>query len=157
MQKEYPQGKIHAKSVNLLDEASIKVFFDWINNFEGTAKGVDHVGTSSYAFVNQIPSTYASQCTFPSTVFTAGDALQLGPLETLDIEASKSAFDVRFFGIMRVVKAAKSLFNKGGSMVLTTGTVAYKPSPGWSLASGMGGAVEVRLDSADWIRIIYGC
>ena len=146
MQKEYPQGKIHAKSVNLLDEASINVFFDWINKFEGTAKGVDHVGTSSHAFINQtaLRLTRVNLLAL-SIVFTAGDALQLGPLETLDIEASKSAFDVRFFGIMRVVKVVKSLFNKGGSMVLTTGTVAYKPSPGWSLASGMGGAVEVRL------------
>lgn len=75
-------------------------------------------------------------------IFSAGDALQLHSLDDLDVESSKSAFEVRVFGVLRVVKAVKGMFNKGGSLTLTTGTVAYKPHKGWSVASAMGGATE---------------
>lgn len=80
---------------------------------------------------------------FIDCIYTAGDALQLAPLDEVNVDTSKTAFDVRVFGVLRVVKVVKSLFNKGGSLTLTTGTVAYKPSKGWAVGSAMGGATEV--------------
>lgn len=119
MKESYPAGQVFGKAVDLKSEPSIKSYFEWVDSTG--KKGVDHV------------------------VFTAGDALALAPVdENLDVERSKDAFDIRVFGVLRVVKAVKGLFNVGGSLTLTTGTVAYKPPKGWSVASAMGGATEVR-------------
>lgn len=116
LKKSYPKGEVYGKTVNLTDDSSIKEYFGWVNAIGNP--GVDHC------------------------IYTAGDALQLAPLDEVNVDTSKTAFDVRVFGVLRVVKVVKSLFNKGGSLTLTTGTVAYKPSKGWAVGSAMGGATE---------------
>ncbi|EJD52255.1 short-chain dehydrogenase/reductase SDR, partial [Auricularia subglabra TFB-10046 SS5] len=72
-------------------------------------------------------------------VWTSGDALKLG-FPGVELSEVKGLFDVRFWGAVAAAKAAK--FKKGGSVILTHGSVYVKPGKGWSLAAGMAGAVD---------------
>jgi NAD(P)-dependent dehydrogenase (short-subunit alcohol dehydrogenase family) len=74
-------------------------------------------------------------------VFTAGDALTLSPVADMEIDAARSAFDLRFFGALAAVGAAAAQLRPGGSVVLTTGIAAFRPGPGWSVAASICGAV----------------
>lgn len=72
-------------------------------------------------------------------VWTSGDHLKLG-FPDVDLSQMKDLFDVRFWGAVAAAKVAK--FKKGGSVILTHGSVYVKPGKGWSLAAGMAGAVD---------------
>ncbi|KLO14091.1 short-chain dehydrogenase/reductase SDR [Schizopora paradoxa] len=72
-------------------------------------------------------------------VWTAGKAERMDLYEQ-DLEKHRSAFDVKFWGVVAAVQGAK--FLPGGSLTLTIGTSAIKPRKGWSLIGGMLGSVE---------------
>jgi NAD(P)-dependent dehydrogenase (short-subunit alcohol dehydrogenase family) len=74
-------------------------------------------------------------------VFTAGEALTLLPVAGMDVDAARSAFGLRFFGALTAVSAVAEHLRPGGSIVLTTGTAAWRPGPGWSVAASICGAV----------------
>ena len=77
-------------------------------------------------------------------VFTAGD--WSGPrgnsLESLDIEAAKSLFEVRFWGALRTIRHAHRQIRGGGSVTLTDGMIAHSPSRGSFVSTAMAGAIE---------------
>ena len=80
---------------------------------------------------------------FDHLVFTAGDwNLRRGPLADLDLEIARSNFTVRFWGALAVIKHAHKSISPGGSITLTDGMIAHRPSKGSALSTAMAGAVE---------------
>ncbi|MEU7880316.1 SDR family oxidoreductase [Microbispora bryophytorum] len=75
-------------------------------------------------------------------VFTAGEALDLMPVATLDLAAARDFFAVRYFGALAAVQAAVPLIRAGGSITLTTGIAKDRPGPGWAVAASICGAIE---------------
>jgi NAD(P)-dependent dehydrogenase (short-subunit alcohol dehydrogenase family) len=81
---------------------------------------------------------------FDHLVFTAGDwgGPRRGPLAELDLEAARGLFAVRFWGALAVVKHAHRTIAPGGSITLTDGMIAHRPSKGSAVSTAMAGAVE---------------
>jgi NAD(P)-dependent dehydrogenase (short-subunit alcohol dehydrogenase family) len=75
-------------------------------------------------------------------VYTAGDTLRPQPLADLTLDAAREPFEVRFWGAVAAVKHATPLIRPGGSIVLTSGTVAVRPAPGAGIAAGLAAATE---------------
>lgn len=75
-------------------------------------------------------------------VFTAGEPLSLMTVDGLDLDKARGFFELRFFGALSAVRAAVPHLNAGGSIVLTTGTAAQRPGPGWALAASICGAMN---------------
>ncbi|HTH56042.1 MAG TPA: SDR family oxidoreductase [Cyclobacteriaceae bacterium] len=79
---------------------------------------------------------------FDHLVFTAGESLLLGPLLSTEVQVARKFFDVRFWGALAAVKYAIPHINKGGSITLTGGLSAHRPSPGWSIGASICAAME---------------
>ncbi|WP_433306154.1 SDR family oxidoreductase [Actinoplanes sp. CA-030573] len=75
-------------------------------------------------------------------VYTAGDALSLMPLAGFDLGRAHGFFELRYFGALAAVRAVLPHLRSGGSITLTTGTAGDRPTPGWSVAASICGAVE---------------
>ena len=76
-------------------------------------------------------------------VTTAGDwKARRGPVGEMDLDAAKWNFAVRFWGALAAVKHAQKHIAAGGSITLTDGMVAHRPSKGSAVATAMAGAVE---------------
>lgn len=115
------KGSIQGRAIDLKSDESVKEFVDWVaNDKERKEEGVDHL------------------------IFTAGDALMLGDLMDTNLEEAKAvstslsssdligkadsrgnikAFEVRFWGALRVVKAVHpAMKDRGrfGSITLTS-------------------------------------
>lgn len=75
-------------------------------------------------------------------VYTAGDTVRPQPLADLPLDAARDLFEVRFWGTVTTVKHAARRVRSGGSIVLTSGTVAVRPAPGTALAAGAAAATE---------------
>ncbi|GHJ38013.1 SDR family oxidoreductase [Streptomyces sp. TS71-3] len=75
-------------------------------------------------------------------LYTAGDAVRPRPLADLPLDAARELFEVRFWGAVAAVKHGARRVRPGGSIVLTSGTVAVRPTPGTALAAGSAAAVE---------------
>lgn len=75
-------------------------------------------------------------------VFTAGDAADRRPLGQLPLDEARRQFDVRFWGAVAVAKHSAPRIRPGGSITLTSGTVAVRPVPGAALASAGACATE---------------
>ncbi|WP_335981750.1 SDR family oxidoreductase [Streptomyces sp. CA2R106] len=75
-------------------------------------------------------------------VYTAGDAVRPQPLADLPLDEARKLLDVRFWGTVAAVKHAAPRIRPGGSIVLTSGTVAVRPVPGAALAAGSAAAME---------------
>ena len=63
-----------------------------------------------------------------------------------DLEQAKDALNVRFWGCIACVKASHKYIRAGGSMTITSGTVAIRPLKDWAIASG--GVTAARLPSS---------
>jgi NAD(P)-dependent dehydrogenase (short-subunit alcohol dehydrogenase family) len=79
---------------------------------------------------------------FDHLVFTAGEALTLLEVSTMDLAQARAAFELRYFGALGAVSVAVPKLRPGGSVVLTTGAAADRPGPGWSVAASICGAVD---------------
>jgi NAD(P)-dependent dehydrogenase (short-subunit alcohol dehydrogenase family) len=80
--------------------------------------------------------------TLDHLVYTAGDALDRRPLQDLPLDEARHLFDVRFWGVIAAVKHAAPRIKPGGSIVLTSGIIGVRPTPGAALAAGSVGAIE---------------
>lgn len=90
-------------TVDVKDEASVAAFFDRVGAF-------DHL------------------------VFTAGDwGHMFGSTKDLDVEASKTRLEVRFWGAARSAKHAVRHLKPDGTITLTGGMLAHRPQPGMPL------------------------
>jgi len=105
-------GGVKGLTVDVKDETSVAAFFDTVGAF-------DHL------------------------VFTAGDWGQMfGATRDLDIEASKSRMEVRFWGAARAAKHAMRHIAAEGSITLTGGMLAHRPVPGAPLTTASANATE---------------
>jgi NAD(P)-dependent dehydrogenase (short-subunit alcohol dehydrogenase family) len=89
-----------------------------------------------------VKALFAGVGLFDHLVFTAGDALQLGPIAETDIPAARNAFGVRFWGAYTAAKYGAANIRPSGSIILTSGLAGMRPRSGWSLASSICSAME---------------
>ncbi|MFK3979108.1 SDR family oxidoreductase [Micromonospora sp. NPDC050397] len=82
---------------------------------------------------------------FDHLVYTAGEPLALMSLDTLDLDAARTAFELRYFAALSTINAAIPFLRPGGSITLITGTAKDRPSPGWSVASSITGAIDALV------------
>jgi len=75
-------------------------------------------------------------------VYTAGDTVRPQPLADVPLDTARDLFEVRFWGAVAATKHAARHVRPEGSIVLTSGTVSVRPTPGTALAAGAAAAVE---------------
>ncbi|WP_328827529.1 MULTISPECIES: SDR family oxidoreductase [unclassified Streptomyces] len=75
-------------------------------------------------------------------VYTAGEALLMESLAESDLGRARAFLDIRLWGACTAVKYGAPSIREGGSVVLTTGTVARRPLPGTTVAAALCGAME---------------
>jgi NAD(P)-dependent dehydrogenase (short-subunit alcohol dehydrogenase family) len=59
-------------------------------------------------------------------VYTAGDSVIPRPMAQVPLDEARQLFDVRFWGAVTAVRHAAPRIRAGGSVVLTSGTVAVR-------------------------------
>jgi NAD(P)-dependent dehydrogenase (short-subunit alcohol dehydrogenase family) len=106
-------GSAKAAQVDVTDEAGVAGFF------QGSG-GFDHIVT------------------------TAGDwgGPRRGALRDLDLTAAEGLFRVRFWGALAVAKHGAAALSAGGSITLTDGMIAQRPTKGSAVSTAMAGAIE---------------
>ncbi|MGN6817216.1 MAG: SDR family oxidoreductase [Sphingomonas sp.] len=89
-----------------------------------------------------VAAFFAASGAFDHVVTTAGDwGGQRGKsLKDLDLDAARSAFDVRFWGALTLAK--HGAFTEHGSLTLTDGTFAHMPMKGSAVSTAAAGAIE---------------
>jgi NAD(P)-dependent dehydrogenase (short-subunit alcohol dehydrogenase family) len=75
-------------------------------------------------------------------VYTAGEELLLAPLEGLDLAKARAFFELRFWGALSAVKAARPHLGRDGSIVLTSGTAGLRPHAGFVIGASICAAME---------------
>ncbi|MBP0596933.1 SDR family oxidoreductase [Herbaspirillum sp. LeCh32-8] len=80
---------------------------------------------------------------FDHLVVTAGPVIGSARLADLAIEDAIAAFNVKFFGQMRVAQQALRHINRAGSITLTSGLLARKAAPGALVKATMNAATEI--------------
>lgn len=80
---------------------------------------------------------------FDHLVYTAGEALSLLEIRSLDLARARQAFELRYFGALNAVHAATPKIRR--SVVLTSGTAADRPGAGWSVAASICGATDALV------------
>ncbi|MEV0204190.1 SDR family oxidoreductase [Streptomyces sp. NPDC050788] len=79
---------------------------------------------------------------FDHLVYTAGESLLMETLAASDLGRARRFLDTRLWGAYTAVKHGAPAIRPGGSVVLTTGTVARRPMPGTTVAASLCGAME---------------
>ena len=81
---------------------------------------------------------------FDHIAFTAGDwgGPRRGALSELDLAAAAGVFRVRFWGALAVAKHGAAVLAPGGSLTLTDGMIAHRPTRGSAVSTAMAGAIE---------------
>ncbi|QDS69559.1 hypothetical protein FKW77_007917 [Venturia effusa] len=77
-------------------------------------------------------------------IHTAGDSLAMLPLKDLTLDSIRKAGNVRFFSPLILAKHLPTYLNAGpqSSLTLTTGSVAEKPMPNWSVVASYAGGLH---------------
>jgi NAD(P)-dependent dehydrogenase (short-subunit alcohol dehydrogenase family) len=109
-----------------------------LESLPGTASGEAVDLTDSAA----VKAFFSGLEPFDHLVFTAGEALTLLEIDSLDLDKARTAFELRYFAALGAVSAAASKIRPGGSVVLTTGAAGDRPGPGWSVAASICGAID---------------
>ena len=96
---------------------------------------------------------------FDHLVYTAGENLNLQPLDATVIDDARNFFNLRFWSAVACVKYGAPLLNPGGSIGLTSGTAGIRPGKGWSMASAICAAMEgfVRAMAVELAPIRVNC
>jgi NAD(P)-dependent dehydrogenase (short-subunit alcohol dehydrogenase family) len=79
---------------------------------------------------------------FDHLVFTAGEALQLGPLAEMSLAVGRQFFETRYWGALTAAKYGAPLIRPGGSIVFSSGAAGARPQPGWALGASICTAME---------------
>jgi NAD(P)-dependent dehydrogenase (short-subunit alcohol dehydrogenase family) len=119
LQRLYPSARdrISGHACNLADEANLESNIRELLEKTGT---IDHI------------------------VHTAGDSLSVKPMAEIDMDFVKKAGQVRFFSILMLAKHAPKYLNPGpkSSITLTSGLVASRPVPGWTVIGAYAAGAE---------------
>ena len=75
-------------------------------------------------------------------VYTAGEELLIKPLAELDLAAARAFFELRYWGALTAIQAARPRLAKDGSIVLTSGAASRRPHPGFVIGASICGAME---------------
>jgi NAD(P)-dependent dehydrogenase (short-subunit alcohol dehydrogenase family) len=75
-------------------------------------------------------------------VYTAGEELLIAPLADLDLAAARSFFDLRYWGALAAIQAAKPHLARDGSIVLTSGSAGHRPHAGFVIGASICSAME---------------
>jgi len=75
-------------------------------------------------------------------VFTAGEELLLSSLAELDLAAARRFFELRYWGALAAVQAARPHLARDGSIVLTSGAASRRPHPGFVIGASICAAME---------------
>ncbi len=89
-----------------------------------------------------IRALFAELGSFDHLVYTAGEALQLGPLDETSVADAARALEVRVWGAYAAVKYGHGSIRPGGSIVLSSGTAGPRPSAGWTVGAMICSAME---------------
>ena len=79
---------------------------------------------------------------FDHLVFTAGEALELGPIATTDLDVAHRFFELRYWGAYLAAKHGVGNIRPGGSIVFTSGLAGSRPHAGWALGASICAAME---------------
>jgi len=75
-------------------------------------------------------------------VYTAGEDLLISQLSDLDLAAARRFFEVRYWGALAAIQAAKPHLARDGSIVLTSGAAGRRPHPGFVIGASICSAME---------------
>lgn len=106
------------------------------------------LGTGASGVVSDVNSASSLESLFEETghfdhlVYTAGESLLFGNLESIEMVAIRDAFNVRVFGAIAAVKAALHYIRPGGSVVLTSGIAGARAPKGLSIGASICSAME---------------
>lgn len=75
-------------------------------------------------------------------VVTAGSFAPGGAVVDVPIDAAKAAFETKFWGTIRVVRAAAAHLRTGGTITLTSGFLSRKTVPNTFVKTAMNAAIE---------------
>jgi NAD(P)-dependent dehydrogenase (short-subunit alcohol dehydrogenase family) len=75
-------------------------------------------------------------------VYTAGENLELTPLDDLTPEVIETFWRTRYIGAISVIRATRLKLNPAGSVVLTSGNAGQRPASGWALGASICGAMD---------------
>lgn len=89
-----------------------------------------------------IQSFFSEIGPFDHLVYTAGEALELGRLEEMDVASARRFFELRYWGAFTAAKHGHRNIRGGGSIVFTSGVASARPGPGWSVAASICSAME---------------
>ncbi|MEP9377565.1 SDR family oxidoreductase [Aquabacter sp. CN5-332] len=89
-----------------------------------------------------VKGLFARLGAFDHLVFTAGEALQLGPLDETHMETARRFFDLRYWGAYIAAKYGHGGIRPGGSIVFTSGIAGTRPRSGWALGASICSAME---------------
>ncbi len=111
-----------------------------------TALATLPAGSKGYAVdlnnEQQIDTFFKGVGEFDHLVFTAGETLQLSELPDVKMDEARNFFNLRFWSALMAAKYGSPFIRKGGSVILTNGTIGKRPWKGWAVAAGITGAVE---------------
>lgn len=79
---------------------------------------------------------------FDHLVYTAGEELLLAPLRELDLAKARQFLELRYWGALSAVKAARAHLASSGSVVLTSGLAGRRPHPGFAIGASICAAME---------------
>jgi len=79
---------------------------------------------------------------FDHLVYTAGEPLQLEPLDAVQLDRARGFVNIRFWGAFMAVKYGSAHIRPGGSVTLTNGVAGLRPRKGWALVASICGAME---------------
>ena len=94
---------------------------------------------------NEIAALFERAGELDHLVYTAGGPLDpktQGPLTGIALDAARDVFEARFWGAVTAVKYAAPRIRPGGSVTLTSGATAVRPTGRTTLSDASAGAVE---------------
>jgi NAD(P)-dependent dehydrogenase (short-subunit alcohol dehydrogenase family) len=101
---------------------------------------------SSRSIEANITSLFEKVGNLDHIVFTAGDSLQLVPLDDVTLEKLGAGVNIRIAGALLTAKIGRKYLSPGpaSSITMTTGTIGQKPIPGggWTLAAITGSGIH---------------
>jgi len=97
--------------------------------------------TVDFRMDNELEGFFATVGAFDHLVVTAGQAA-MGPFDTLPMDQALAAFDSKFWGQYRTLKAALPYLNPQSSVTFTSGVYALHPPKGGFVLAAINSGLE---------------